>query len=68
MKRWNVTLEFSATVFVAGVTAESEKAAIDKAARQHGYVSLCHHCAHELAVGDMLIDECSAEEVTPEEP
>lgn len=62
MKKWNVSLAFGASKFVAGVEAETKEEAIEKALESDGYASLCHHCAREIDIGDPIYDDCGAEE------
>jgi hypothetical protein len=64
-KKYNVYAHFHASKFVGEFEASSPAKAIEMAESDHDaqekmYVSLCHHCADDLEVGDM--DNMTAEE------
>lgn len=50
MTTWHVCITYDASVVVE-VEAETEEEAKEKAF-DNAHVSLCHHCAHELDLGD----------------
>ena len=61
MKKWNVCVALAASQTIEGVEAETEAEAIEKALEEVD-ASLCHHCAHEVTLGDPIPEESSAEE------
>lgn len=62
MKKYSVSLCYYASAF-AEVEAENEEDAINKAAQEIMYPSLCHHCSSEVEIGEMCEDGHFAEEI-----
>ena len=54
MKKWGVTVLIDASTFIE-VEAETEAEAIEKALEEAYVPSICHHCSHELELGDILM-------------
>jgi len=52
MPKWNVCVTYDASVVVE-VEAATEEEAKTKAI-EDAHVSLCHHCAHEITIGDPI--------------
>lgn len=63
MRKWNVSIAFSASKYVRGIEAETEEEAIEKAIEQEGFATLCHQCSYEIGINDPLPEESCAEEV-----
>ena len=61
MKKWSVILSVDATIHVT-VEAETAEEAKDKALDVAGSPRLCHQCAKDMDVGD-VIDALEAIEV-----
>ena len=65
--RYGVTIIVDASIYIE-VEADSKDEALDKAYESDKcYVSICHHCAGKIAIGDVLYDHDAndAEELVP---
>ena len=51
MKKWSVNIPIYASANYNDIVAETEEEAIEKA-YQKGIPTLCHHCSHEIEVGE----------------
>ena len=63
MRKWNVSIAFSASKYVRGIEAETKEEAIEKAIEQEGFATLCHQCSDEVEINDPIPEESGAEEV-----
>lgn len=53
MKKWSVVLSVDATMIVE-VEADSGEDAKDKALEVAGRPTVCHQCARDLSIGDVM--------------
>lgn len=64
MKKWIVLVTYDASRSFE-VDADTEDEAKEKAISESGVVCLCHHCSHQIDVGDP-IDAVEAIEISSE--